>query len=982
MPVKNVFNIPLCRPFLRELAGWLVSGGGDIARDAVLLPTRRACRALKELLADMSNGAAVLPAITPLGDIDEDGFAFLEYDGEDPSGAAVPPAIPSVERNLILARLIEAKSPDMGGARAYRLALDLARLMDQVQMEELDFSRLSGLVPERYSEYWRQTLEFLNIVAEAYPKILAGRGCMDPVARRALLMRRRAEAWAKSPPPGRVIAAGSTGSLVPVARLLSAVADMERGFVFLPGLDRAMRDEDWARVGQSHPQYGLRNLIAGMGLSREDIPDLPKSENRTIQPGFVKNRETLASYAMLDSGMDGGESLPVFPPDTLRGVSLVTLPNGRAEALALAIVIRDAVPRGKSVRLITPSRGLAKSVSAELRRWNIAADDSHGVQGSETGLGNYMILAAACVADGFPPYSLLALLRHEHTLLGYAKPELEELCGLLEDKVLRGSIEMRGLGRMESRLEELSAAGPDASVGRIKELLHRVSVASEKFGDYFAGEAKWPLADLLKSHLAMLENFCTSAGKGPGFAADLLYSGDMDSQVSSELGNLLSALKGLRGGPLEVDAMSAGDYVGFISDWLFGITARPSASAVYSVSIQNSMEARLLDADLFVMAGLNEGSFPTLAADDPWMSRPMRASFGLPLPERKIGLASHDFAEFFSRPEVVMTRSLKDGGTNAIASRWLLKLEAVCERASLRLDSDYADYVVSVVRGLDAPESVRRVSRPAPRPPLEARPKELWATSVEAWYRDPYIIYADKILRLKKLDDIEKEAGPADFGSIVHKSLEQFETAGFRTYSELVAAMFRNAAPFRGIAMIDFWYARFKSIAKWFVDYRASIEGLVAATRVEVSGGIRISDNFTLRAKADRIDVLKSGGAVVSDYKTGSAPSRREIAEGYAPQLPLEALIFERGGFDGMKGRVEELRFLELGKDKATSYGREADSFDTLLERTLGKLYETVKKFEDGDTPYLSRPNPSKVGASIEEYSEYSHLARVKEWNG
>ncbi|MDR2098722.1 MAG: double-strand break repair protein AddB [Rickettsiales bacterium] len=981
--MKHVFNIPLSRPFLASLARWMAATGGEgMPEDLVLLPTRRACRALKEAFADIG-GAALLPKIMPLGDMDEDGFAFLEYEGEGSLDAPLPPAMPAVERNLLLAELIIGKSPGMRHDQAFRLAGDLARLIDTVEMEELDFGRLDGLVPERYSEYWRQTLEFLKIVADAYPAILAERGYMDPVARKIALIRRQAEAWRKYPPHGRVIAAGSTGSLVPVARLLADIAGMEKGFVVLPGLDRWMSEGDWAKCGQNHPQYGLRNLIAKMGLSRASIPDLPDYGNTANQPGLASGRERLASCIMLDSAMDYDyRRLPDFQPGTMRGLSIITLRNEREEARALSIVVRGAVERGQTVRLVTPSRSLAKSVAGELLRWNIAADDSRGVQGSETDLGNYMLVALNAVTEDFSPYSLLALLRHEYTHAGYAKAELEALAGSLERRILRGSIEMRGMEGIRARLAELKSSGAEIDFRGLEGLLDRMKSISGGFGKYFYADGRIPLADLVGAHVEMVEGFVRNDRNQPGFAENLLYSGDMDSQVAAELGQLLSALEKLRGDSLGIGAMPAEAYAGFISGWLFGLSVRPTASLNPRVAIENSIEARLLEADLFVMAGLNEGTFPTVAADDPWMGRPMRSSFGLPLPERKIGLSSHDFAEFFSKPNVVITRALKEGGVNTIASRWLQKLDAILGISGLPLDAGYADYVTDVARRLDVPERVEKASRPAPRPPVAARPRELWATHVEAWYRDPYVIYAGRILKLKKLDEIEREAGPADFGNIVHKSLEQFKTAGFSSYSDLVAAMFRNAAPYAGIAKIDFWYAKFKSIAKWFVDYEESRKALISATYVEAEGALEISDGFILRAKADRIDVLKSGGAVVSDYKTGTAPSKREIGEGYAPQLPLEALILERGGFKGVKGVVEELRFLELGKDKATVYSREKDGLETLLERTLGKLYETVKKFDDPSTPYLSRPNPSKVGAAIEEYSDYTHLARVKEWRG
>ena len=179
--------------------------------------------------------------------------------------------------------------------------------------------------------------------------------------------------------------------------------------------------------------------------------------------------------------------------------------------------------------------------------------------------------------------------------------------------------------------------------------------------------------------------------------------------------------------------------------------------------------------------------------------------------------------------------------------------------------------------------------------------------------------------------------------------------------------------------MIDFWIARFRAIADWFAAYDAGMAGLSSRAFAEEEGALKVSDGFTLRAKADRVDVMPDGSAIVSDYKTGSAPSRREIAEGFAPQLPLEALILAGGGFKGIgNASPSELRYIELGARKASAYG---DGLDRLFALTMHKLKETVERFSHQETPYLSRPNPNKVGSAIEEYSEYAHLARVGEWD-
>src|SRR5690606_40649772 len=90
--------------------------------------------------------------------------------------------------------------------------------------------------------------------------------------------------------------------------------------------------------------------------------------------------------------------------------------------------------------------------------------------------------------------------------------------------------------------------------------------------------------------------------------------------------------------------------------------------------IWGPLEARLQHADRIILGGLNEGTWPGDASIDPWLNRPMRAELAIEPPERRIGLAAHDFASGASAGGVVLTRALKVGGAPTVASRWLLRL--------------------------------------------------------------------------------------------------------------------------------------------------------------------------------------------------------------------------------------------------------------------------------------------------------------------
>ncbi|MDR1009510.1 MAG: double-strand break repair protein AddB, partial [Rickettsiales bacterium] len=849
------------------------------------------------------------------------------------------PAIPSIERNLVLARLIKEKSRFIGDEQAFALAVDLARLMDTVEMEELGFENLERLVPENLSEYWSQTVEFLKIITEFYPAILAERSYMNPTARKVALIRRRADSLGKE----SITAAGSTGSLKPIAYLLDKIASTPNGAVVLPGLDRFIGERDFAAVGQNHPQYGMMKLLGRMGITRNNVVPLAKSQNPA--------RELLASAIMLAGEATAAwHDIKEIPPAALENISRLSCETEREEAKAIALALADSQARGETAELITPDRKIAKSVADELAKFGIAADDSAGTQASETAAGNYMIVALKAAVKGFAPLPLLALIKHGFTSL----PGKEETTLRLERETLRGH-------RNLNSLADISAASPPA----IQSFLRHIEDAANEMMTLLREPAA-PLHTLLTAHIRMTEAFA-----GPD---SRLYDGDMGTQLSDTLQDTLTALEKIKDD--DISLINPASYLDFISQYLFSINLRPRRAATAKIAILNSMEARLLHPDFTVVAGLNEQTFPRITADDPWMSRPMKSAFGLPCPERKIGLGSHDFSAGFCMPRVLMSRSRTAGGEDAIKSRWLQKLDAILQIANAKLEDGFPS---AIVRTLTRSEHVEpsKIQRPAPRPPAAARPKKLYATSVEKWYRDPYIIYARYILKLKKLDDFEPEITPADFGTVVHESLEEFARADGADAAELLKIMIRRAAPIMDVQTMDFWMDRFRRISEFFAKYEAERAPAIARKLAETEGSARMANDFELCAKADRIDVLTSGAAVISDYKTGAPPTKRELNEGFAPQLPLEALILERGGFSGIKAKVAELRFVALGQNKVQVIDKELDALIADAEK---KLNATIQAFTDENTPYISRPNPSKVGRAIEEYSEYSHLARVREW--
>jgi ATP-dependent helicase/nuclease subunit B len=419
-----------------------------------------------------------------------------------------------------------------------------------------------------------------------------------------------------------------------------------------------------------------------------------------------------------------------------------------------------------------------------------------------------------------------------------------------------------------------------------------------------------------------------------------------------------------------------------------GVVVRPRYGGHPRLAIWGPLEARLQHADLLILGGLNEGTWPPEPAVDPWLSRPMRRDFGLPPPERRIGLAAHDFAQALGAPEVVLTRSLRVEGTPMVPSRWLQRLDGLLDSVGLGDALQRVALPLAWQAMLDRPDAIRPASPPAPRPPVHARPRRLSATQVETWMRDPYAIYARHVLRLRRLDPLDADPGAADRGNFIHRALEEFVAAhpGALPADALDRLLDCGREAFGPAldrpSVWAFWWPRFERIARWFIERERERRGALAASFTERRGELQLpgpAGAFLLTATADRIDAFGDGGLAIIDYKTGQLPKASDVQLGFSPQLPLEAAIAASGGFSGVPdGAVAELAYWRLsgGNPPGEITAIRADAAALAAEAKAG-LERLIAAFDDRGTAYESRPRAD----SAPRFSDYDHLARVREWS-
>jgi ATP-dependent helicase/nuclease subunit B len=977
------FNIPAHRPFAQDLAKGLHEalsplGPEALSQATVLTPTRRGARALADAFVGAAGGQAVLPPqMRPLGDLEEGEPPF------EPGDLALdlPAAIEPLKRRFELTRLVAEHAHllpgrELSAAGALEMADALGGFLDSLQIEEVEAGeRLANLVEAELAEHWRVSRVFLETALVEWPRRLAALGVVDVSERRVRLLRRLAESWDRRPPQGVLVAAGSTGTAPATAALLTVIAAAPQGCVVLPGLDENLAETAWAEVDEQHPQGAMKRLLAGARVGRGAVETWPASQGfqsqgrwrrRVINEALRPPRATADWLHAIEALRAEADAEAIDPiAEGLKGLSLVSARSEEEAATVAALLLREALETPeRTAALVAPDQALARRVIAKLARWGVVPDSSAGEALAGCRCGALAGLVAKATVDPLDPVTMLAILKHPYVQLGLEPEALARSREALELRALRGPRPRTWAGlkaKLAGQAEALDL------VGRIETIFAALPV-----------DATAP-AETARALAAAMEAL---ADDGAGEIGEL-WAGHGGEAMSRLLAGVIGEGAGLP------DATPRA-FADLLERLMAGETLRAGGATHPRLRILGAIEARLVRADRLVVAGLEEGVWPRAAPLDPFLSRPMRRDLGLPPPERRVGLAAHDFAQAACAPEVILLHSERREAAPAVKSRWLWRLETLAKGAGV--DIPGRPDVLDWARRLDSPADYRPAARPAPVPPAEDRPDALFVTRVESLTRDPYAVWARDILKLRPMDRPDEPVEARARGTAIHAAFERFALAHPAELPPDAAAIFEGlyleeleaaGMPHEALARES---ALAREAAAWVADLEERRRADGRAIHVEKTGVLKVEIDgrtFTLSAKADRIEADPQGFGHILDYKTGKAPSQKVVNAGFSPQLTLTAAILAHGGFAEI-GRLApgELTYLEITGRKPA--GREevratpGDESHDAAERALAGLRALIARYWSPDQPFVSRTAPQFV----HQYAgDYDHLARVFEWS-
>ncbi|MFV0293014.1 MAG: double-strand break repair protein AddB [Paracoccus sp. (in: a-proteobacteria)] len=888
-------------------------------------------------------------------------------------GGALPgersaPLARMLDLGNLVSRLIE-HDPGLGAGQFIpELAQSLSELMGEMQSEGCDMDSLLRIDAREHAAHWQRSLAFLRIAASFYLTSPA----VDLPARQRRMAEVLADEWKKGQnlPQAPVIAVGSTGSHGGTRLFLRALAALPMGAVILPGYDFDQPEQVWDSLSDAaddHPQARLAAL-RGRGV-QPWIPVIRSGRNRLISLA-------LRPAPVTDQWIADGPTLPDLSGPAA-GMTLIEADQPQEEADAIAALIRNAVEQGRPTRIFAADRGLVRRVAAALDRWGLSIDDSAGEPLHLSSQGLFLRHVAALFGQKLGIDTLLILLKHPVTATGVSHGD-----------------SLRHTRDLELHLRRNGPVFPDAVT--LRDWATKGDQNRKIWAEWLADTldivdsiavdiVPRPVPDRIADHLRLAGML--AAGPGGTVEASSLWSDVSGHGVRAVMMHLGDHAD-------RAQPMGPRDYADLLDTQLSARAVRSRRQGHPLIRACGPREARteasLSDDAIIVLAGLNEGGWPQALTPDPWLSRAMRTEAGLTLPERQIGLAAHDFQQAIAASEVVLTRARRDADAETIPSRWLNRLmnlmSGLPERGGPEALSEMrarGGYWLGLARQLARPRlCLDPAPRPAPVPPGPAF-SEISVTQVGKLIRDPYAIYANKVLGLRPLDPLRPEPGAALRGQVLHKVTEGFLTPPpdpegpldllRDRFLEITRKVLAESVPWP--AARAFWQARMERISTQIVrdEIRRLQRGrpLIVETRHSlVVPGL----DLKMTAKPDRIDQLNGGAAAhVYDYKSGRPPTDKEI-EHFDKQLLLEAVMVIKGAFTKLGPvEIEGISYIQLGGDGKThsrKYSAEA------AERTWNGFIALARYYLQQRQGFTARRALRKSS----DISDYDHLSRFGEW--
>lgn len=945
----NIFNIPANYHFFESLFDWMEKNFSDqISEVKIFLPNQRSCREFRELFLKKKLNA-ILPQIKAISDISyDDFFSFLpaKEAKETIDEIMQIEVLDGIDYLFFLSKEIQKLSifGEVNFDQAFKIAIHLKNLFDEIEREEVDLKKLEEIDDSDLAKHRQLTLDFLKNFHIQIKNSLLKKNILFSSSSQNFIIQKFVSLLEEHGSKTPIIIAGSTGSVSFGKKLIKAISRQKNGYVLLHGLSENEKDFE----EESHPQFFLNQLIKFLEIEKNQIKKIA-DEKFCLSD---ESRQQLISLMMLPSfesikWQKAGDFLNIkkTSDDLQNNFHLLETKNEIEEAKIISLILAENLKQKKTAALITNNDKLATLVKSELQIFSYPFNDTRNLGIFNSKLINFLLLILELKENDFDSHTLLSLIKNP--LCAYSKEK--EILANFEIAILRQDRSKLGRDGIEQRLKSLNDKNLSDFFERFCADLtidSQLAFEPESLASQTSliislaenlGKKSWQ--KLLEEEPAQIEIF------------EFFEKLKKQNNLTTSWQNLSSTFKTL----------------------LAQISYFEKSDASAPIQILSSLEARLLNYDLMIIASLNEGDFPTIEPEN-WLGKKIKKDLEIDRSLKKIGQNAYDFCNYLSNQSVVLSRCKSSNGALKIESPFLLKFKTLCKK--IKIEPNLGEKYFAELKTLNSCK-IRQIKAPNPKPKIEFRPKKISVTEISKLLSDPYSIYAKKILQLKELEKIDFEPSYSEFGSFVHKALEEFvKNPNQKDFLKNSHKIFEKYFTSQDSKLT--WLPKFENIFADFVKKNEQLSDL--KNYLETPVKLQLSD-ILISGKIDRIILNEENNLEIFDYKTGQLPSTKDVICGIEPQLTLAALMLVEGMIESEleNADLEKITSLNYWKLSASKEGeikkicKENEEIKILIAAAKAGLAKLFEYFVNEENGYIAIASDKK--------NEYKHLIRASEWN-
>lgn len=984
----HIYTIPHNLPFADTLVRFVFSlaeqqnNAAFALHDITLfVPSPRVAQTLHETFARHTQTGLLLPRITPITPDDATGdWTLLNTPaGQTPALAPVSPA----SRTAVFARQLKAKDPNLTYTQALENAAKLGQLMDRLTLYDVDIAHIRQHFPHEMATHWQENWDFLQIVFQFYPAWLQAQNKTDFAQYNKNILLALAEYYTKTPPKAPVIAAGFADTTPTGARLIRSILQHKTGVLVLPGYPVEVYPDV---LPPTHPHHGMQQLLQRLYAANDSQKEHKQPAVQLIPPMPAEKFVQAPPLWLQAMAADLKRTQQTSAPFTLLQAG-----SKQEEAEAIALVLKQAHEEGLKAAVVTPNRELGERVSACLAQWDINPDNSAGTPLVHTSEGRLAMLVLHMVQGQFRPLKTTSFLQHPLVSCGFDKPTFKETAAWIEKNILRqphptAALPKNGFLPVFNQCICAHKAATTPLAKQAQQVLHVLAQIKKCLNT----STPQPLSVWMRQHIQALH-----LAVGEHAAADFF--------ASTAGSQLIATFETWQQADDDLGLLNARSYNEFMAYALGKEVVRPVFNVNKHIKIWGALEGRLQSADVLILADVNEGTWPQTPTPDPWLGHRLTTLLGLPTAYHAVGLNAHDFVSLASQPNVVISRSSKENGSELLPSRFLSRMAAVLPREAWQAAEARGDVYVRLAQTLRRKGNETQEHINSANVPLALRPHTWSASLVKDLLACPVKAYAKKVLGLYKWQPLEAPATAAEKGQILHDIMFAF----YRQQPNLPPAFDGNYEPQQKqqakqtfLAIADavlnrthdksaalLWQQRMPQLAEDFVQ---TIFTLYSETgqqpfAFEQEATTSLAGGITLQARADRVD-LSAQGIHIIDYKTGIPPSIRKVLNGEEPQLGVESYLAAAGAFGTPDTHVAEATFWQIksgGTQALARSGLKGEATQTLLQSASEGLQQLVDYYTVEENAYFAVPGDAsgQQKRHICQYCDYAGICRFRDRN-